>query len=417
MLIGPFTQLLTMASLPLRGPIADDQLEIIPDAGIVVRNGCIVEVGSFAELRIRYAEKKLVPVERNLVAFPGMIDAHTHLCWAGSRAADYALRLSGKSYLEIATAGGGILDTVRKTRAATSDELVQLTLQRANLLLSRGITTIEVKSGYGLTVHHELKILEAIADANRQTAADLVPTCLAAHVVPPEYEKGSVVSEEKYLTGRLNELLPEVKRRNLASRVDVFIEKGAFSEAAARYYLQAARDRGFDLVIHGDQFTVGAAAVANDLHALSIDHLEAAGAKEISTLAQGSTIAVALPGASLGLGEPFAPARKLLDAGNALAIASDWNPGSAPMGNLLAQAAILGAAQQLSTAEVWAAITYRAAAALKLGDRGKLQKGMKADIIAFQTNDYREVLYRQGELRPSIVIKNGKMLTINTKQL
>lgn len=411
-LIGPFSQLLTMALLPLRGALTDKQLEIIPDAGIAVHNGCIIETGCFEQMRLRYPDE-VIPIEGQWVAFPGMIDAHTHLCWSGSRAADYALRLSGKSYIEIAKAGGGILDTVQKTRTATFDELVQLTLQRANELLFKGVTTIEVKSGYGLTVDDELKMLEAIGEASQLTAADLVPTCLAAHVVPPEFQSGSESSEYEYLDWLISELLPEVKRRNLSSRVDLFIEDGAFSEHAASYYLKAARDMGFDLVIHGDQFNAGAAAIANKFGVLSIDHLEAADVSEIITLANGSTIAVALPGSSLGLGEPFAPARKLLDAGNSLAIASDWNPGSAPMGNLLLQAAVLGAAQHLSMAEVWAAITFRAAAALKMNDRGILQKNMKADIIAFQTNDYREVLYRQGELHPSLIIKNGNILTRN----
>jgi imidazolonepropionase len=411
-LIGPFSQVLTMALLPLRGALTDNQLEIVPDAGIAVLNGSIAEVGNFDQMRLKYPDS-IIALEGKWVAFPGMIDAHTHLCWSGSRAADYALRLSGKSYVEIAKAGGGILDTVQKTRAATFDELVQLTLKRANNLLLKGVTTIEVKSGYGLSVEDELKILEAIGEANRQTSADLVPTCLAAHVVPPEFQSNAESSEYEYLNYLISELLPEVKRRKLSSRIDIFVEEGAFTEQGALNYLKAAKDMGFDLVIHGDQFNTGAAAIANKLSVGSIDHLEAADVSEIITLANGTSVTIALPGASLGLGVPFAPARKLLDAGNSLAIASDWNPGSAPMGNLLMQAAVLGAAQHLTMAEVWAALTFRAAAALKLGDRGILQKDMKADIIAFQTNDYREVLYRQGELHPSLIIKNGIIITSN----
>lgn len=418
MIIGSFAQLLSLSSLPLRGPVSDDQLEIIPDAGIVVRDGLIVETGKFADLKQRYPDEELSLLEGDYVAFPGLIDAHTHLCWAGSRAGDYARRLAGTSYLAIAKAGGGIQDTVRKTRAASRDDLVQLILQRANEHLHRGVTTIEVKSGYGLSVDEELKILEAIQEADKQCEADLIATCLAAHIVPPEFKEADATQESpefRYLEELITRLLPEIRRRNLCNRVDIFVEKGAFSTEAALGYLLAAGDLGFDRVIHGDQFTVGAAELANEVQAISIDHLEAADVSEIITLANGTTIPVALPGASIGLGEPFAPARKLLDAGTSLAIASDWNPGSAPMGNLLTQAAILGAAQQLSMAEVWAAITFRAAAALKLTDRGTLQPGKKADFIAFQTNDYREVLYRQGELRPSLVFKNGipHPLTVN----
>jgi imidazolonepropionase len=205
------------------------------------------------------------------------------------------------------------------------------------------------------------------------------------------------------------ELLPEIKNRNLSNRIDIFVEKGAFSVDAAKKYLLKAHEMGFDVILHGDQFSTGSAQLANEVNALSIDHLEAADKQEIEILAKGNTIPVALPGASIGLSEPFASARKLLDAGTSLVIASDWNPGSAPMGDLLAQAAILGIYEKLSMAEVWAALTFRAAAALKLNDRGILKPGMKADFIAFKTNDYREILYRQGQLKPEKVWKNGKL--------
>jgi imidazolonepropionase len=428
MILGPFSQLVTMAHLPLRGALHDDVLEIIADAGIMISDGLITNVGSFDVLCNDFPEEKIHHLKDEYVAFPGMIDVHTHLCWAGSRAGDYAARVSGKSYLEIAEAGGGIMDTVRMTRAASKNELIAVTVQRANTLLRQGVTTIEVKSGYGLTVADELKILEAIQEANAVTAADLVSSCLAAHIVPIDFHGyttddhrnehsqtnhplQTVSKEYDYLRMLTEELLPEVKARNLSKRVDIFVEKGAFSVGAARDYLLEARKMGFDVLLHGDQFTNGTAELANEVKAISMDHLEAADIPEIITLANGNTIPVALPGASLGLGEPFAPARQLLDAGCPLVIASDWNPGSAPMGHLLTQAAILGAHQHLSMAEVWAAITYRAAASLRLTDRGVLQKGMKADLVVFQTNNYKEVLYRQGELRPAMVLKNGVIVS------
>ena len=327
-----------------------------------------------------------------------MIDAHTHICWAGSRARDYAMRLSGKSYIQIAEAGGGIWDTVTKTRQASFDQLVSSTIERADTLYKQGITTIEVKSGYGLTIEHELKILEAIAQANKTTRSDLVPTCLAAHILPKDFNG----NENEYLELISRELLPEIKRRKLANRVDIFVEKTAFSINAAKSYLTAAHENGFEIVLHGDQFSTGTAALATELNALSIDHLEAANDSEIALLAASNVIPVVLPGASLGLGEPFAPARKLLDAGTSLVIASDWNPGSAPMGDLLTSAAILGAMQKLTMAEVWAALTCRAAAALNKTDRGILKVGMKADFIVFKTNEYREILYNQGQLKPTM---------------
>lgn len=402
-LIGPFQQVITMAGLSLRGPLSDEQLEIVSLAGIVVENDTIVEAGNFDRLMNSYPEAQLELLKGEYVAFPSMIDVHTHCCWAGSRAGDYAARTGGKSYLEIAATGGGIMDTVRKTRAATKEELAELTLERANTLFARGITTVEIKSGYGLSVDEELKLLEAIQKAGLLSPADLIPTCLAAHTIPTGFRG----DERAYLHLMRTELLPEIKKRGLADRVDIFIEKGAFSVEAAREYLLKAKELGFDVVVHGDQFSSGTAKLAVELEAVSIDHLEAADEDEITILSKGNVIPVALPGASLGLGEPFAPARKLLDAGTSLVIASDWNPGSAPMGNLVAQASILGMAQKLSMAEVWAALTFRAAAALGLSDRGRLEPGMKADFIIYSTNDYREVLYRQGELIPSYVFKNN----------
>jgi len=405
-LTGPFKQLLTMDHLPDRGQLSDDQLEIIPDGGIVHREGKIIATGNFNALKEAYSDATIEWIEGDYVGLPGMIDVHTHICWAGSRANDYAMSLSGKSYLEIAAMGGGIWDTVRKTREATIEELAEYTQQRAMRVLRQGVTTIEVKSGYGLSVKEELKILEAIALVNKRSGAELIPTCLAAHILPKDF-KGT---EKEYLQLILNTLLPEVKKQKLADRVDIFVESSAFSVAEATNYLLKARELGFDIVLHGDQFSTGSVTVANAVNALSIDHLEAANVREIALLAEGNTIPVVLPGASIGLGVPFAPARKMLDVGTSLVIASDWNPGSAPMGNLLTEAAILGAMEKLTMCEVWAALTCRAAQALNKTDRGILKQGFVADILAFKTNDYKEILYRQGQLNAGIVWKKGEIV-------
>ncbi|MFT3737982.1 MAG: imidazolonepropionase [Breznakibacter sp.] len=403
-LIGPFTQLLPMDGLPAKGPIRDDMLPVICHGGILVHNGFVQAIGDFQQLKAQYNPAEIEHINGDYVALPGMIDVHTHICWAGSRANDYAMRVAGKSYLEIAASGGGIWDTVQKTRLASLSQLTELTVQRANKLLDQGITTIEIKSGYGLSTEHELKMLKAIAQANTQTQADLVATCLAAHIKPKDFEG----SEEHYLAYIANDLLPVVMQQGLAKRVDIFVEKSAFGVRAATAYLQKAKELGFSVVVHGDQFTPGAAALANQVGALSIDHLEAADDHDIELLAKGHTIPVVLPGASLGLGEPFAPARRLLDAGTSLVIASDWNPGSAPMGNLLTQAAVLGAVQRLSIAETLAALTVRAALALNLPDRGILKNGCLADFIAFPTDNYQEILYQQGGLKPGRVWKKGR---------
>ena len=388
-LSGPFTQLLTMENLPERGKLSDNQLEIIPDAGILHQDGVILEVGNFEQLRKENPGANIEFLEGDFVCLPGMIDVHTHICSAGSRANDYAMRLAGKTYLEIAEAGGGIWSTVMKTREAGMEELAALTVERAEKLYRQGITTLEVKTGYGLSVDDELKMLKAVQLANQETNADLIPTCLAAHIKPKDFTG----NEREYLQYIIENLLPEVRKQNLANRVDIFVEKGAFSVSDAKYYLSEAKKMGFDLVIHGDQFSANCASLAAEFQAISIDHLEYADDREIEILAKSDVIPVVLPGASIGLGERFAPARKLLDAGCSLVIASDWNPGSAPMGNLLVQAAILGAYEKLSMAETWAALTCRAARALKRNDIGVLKKGNKADFIVFETGDFREILY------------------------
>ncbi len=396
-----------MASLPIAGPITDDQLEVLEQAGVLLEGEKIVEVGSYAQL-LPQAEAKqyqLDRIEQPLVLLPGFIDAHTHLCFAGSRARDYAQRVAGKSYLEIARNGGGILDTVSKTRAATKEELLFSLRQRADRHLAEGVTTCEVKSGYGLTVADEIKMLEVIQRADQTHALDLVPTCLAAHLCPPEF-----ADSKTYLQHVLQELLPQVKERGLAQRVDIFIEETAFSEAEAMDYLLVAKNMGFDLTVHADQFSTGGSRVAAQVNALSADHLEASGLAEIALLKAAQVVATVLPGASLGLGMPYAPARTMLDGGLCVAIASDWNPGSAPLGDLLLQAALLGAAEKLTLAETFAGITYRAAQALNLKDRGRLEPGLLGDMIAFPTDHFQEILYQQGKLKPRLVWKKGKLI-------
>lgn len=407
-LIGPFTQLLTMNDLPLKGTIADTQLEIISNAGILVDAGNITELGDYFMLEQKALQYHFdfERIETDMVALPGFIDAHTHLCWAGSRAGDYAKRLSGKSYLEIANDGGGIWSTVLKTRSASLEQLVEITSVRANQQLREGITTIEVKSGYGLSTDDELKMLRAIQKAD--TTANLIPTCLAAHICPKDFKGTS----SAYLSQIMNTLLPVVKKENLSKRIDIFIEDSAFSIDEAREYLQKAKNMGFDLVIHGDQFTIGGSQLAVEFDAVSVDHLEASDEAAIQLLAKSDVVATVLPGASLGLGIPFAQARKLLNSGACLAIASDWNPGSAPNGDLLMQATLLGVFEKLTIAETLAGITVRAAKALNLTNRGVLKKGNLADIVAFPTNDFREIIYQQGRMKPEIVWKLGNTIIV-----
>lgn len=404
-LIGPFAQLLPMSGLPKKGPIKDSAMTIIAEGGILLRGDKIVAIGSFETLIKKYKkyQPEIIELTTPQVGLPGLIDAHTHICFAGTRAKDYAMRNAGQTYLEIAKAGGGIWDSVTQTRQASEVELANGVQKRATKLLQNGITTIEVKSGYGLSVAAELKMLRAIKKANKQTPADLVATCLAAHIFPKDF-KGSIA---QYLAQISGEVFPILQKEKLAFRVDAFIEEGAFSPKVIAPYLKKAKKMGFDICIHADQFHTGGSAVAVAYQAISADHLEASTEKEIALLAKSEVVAMALPGASIGLGCGFTPTRKLLDAGACLAIASDWNPGSAPMGDLVTQAAILGTFQKLSNAEVLSGMTFRAAAALNLFDRGQLKPDFLADFITFPTNDYREILYQQGQLKPEQVWKRG----------
>ena len=406
-LIGPISQLVTLRDLSLKGPINDSALHTISNAGIAIDNDTIVAVDTWDALLAAYPNAMITELNGTYVAVPGYIDCHTHLCFGGNRARDFALRNAGVSYLEIAQSGGGIWDTVTQTRKCTEHELTQIVIKNANQQLQLGITTIEVKSGYGLSVEEEIKMLRAIRNGNKETAADLVATCLAAHLTPKDFSG----TNEDYLNYLVTNLFPVLQSEKLTNRIDAFIETSAFSASEIAPYLQSAKELGFDITIHADQFTTSGSEIAVQYGALSADHLEASGDKEIELLAQSKTIAVALPGASVGLGCAFAPARKILDKGGALAIASDWNPGSAPMGDLICQASILATFEKLTTAEVFAGITFRAAAALNLFDRGRLIAGNKADFVLYPSNDYRDILYYQGSLRPSKVWKSGKLVS------
>lgn len=408
-LIGPFKQIVTLANLPLRGKLSDEQLEIITDGGILINEENKIEsVGNFEELKatvmLSEVETSVEEITGDKIVLPAFIDAHTHICFGGNRANDFAMRNAGKTYLEIAEAGGGIWSSVQHTRQASEEELLKTLLERIESLVALGITTIEIKSGYGLNEREEMKMLRAIQKAQEKTTATLVPTCLAAHLKPKDFTG----TTKEYLDYVFDEILPEVREENLAKRVDIFIEKSAFQPEESKEFLLKTKVLGFDITVHADQFTPGSSRIAVEVGALSADHLEATSDEDIEFIAKSETVATALPGASLGLGEPFTPARKLLDAGAILAIASDWNPGSAPMGNLITQASILATYEKLTTAEVLSGITFRAAKALNLNDRGILEKSKKADFAVFDTDNFQNVLYHQGSLKASSVYIDGK---------
>ena len=420
-LIGPFSQALTLRGLPRAGALSDQQLEVIHQAGVVISGSSIVAVGPWDDLLTRYSDVEIQRIEklceerglstnRGFTLTPGLVDAHTHLCFAGSRARDYTDRLNGVSYEEITARGGGIRETMTHTREADINDLCHENGARLDEHLKRGVTTVEVKSGYGLSVAEELKQLRAIKQMGERRSQRLISTCLAAHVLPPEYGGVRQTGIKSYLNDIATKLLPQIRAEALTRRVDAFIEPSAFPVELARPYLEQARAMGFELTVHADQFQRGGAQLAAELGAQSADHLEASIEEDLIALHTAGVSAVALPGASLGLGIPFTPARRALDLGLSLVIASDWNPGSAPMGHLLLQASVLGASERLCGAEIWAGMTSRAAIALGLERVGELNVNWSADLLAFPVEDYREILYHQGMIHPTCVWARGRLI-------
>ena len=390
-----------MANLPERGAISDNSLEIIDDGGVVIEDGKIIEVSDFLSLSKNDLDVREITYP--CVLLPGFIDSHTHVCHYGNRSDEYAKRNSGISYQQILEEGGGIHNTMNSTSNSTDEQLTDDTLNRLKRHFQEGVLTCEVKSGYAPNLEDEVRMLRIINEIDSSNDIDLIPTCLAAHVTPKKYE-----SSKKYLDSIVNDLLPIIKEENLSNRVDIFIEEKAFSVTEASNFLEKIKS-DFYITAHANQFTSGGLKVGVDNGAVSVDHLEVITDQEIDYLSKSATAGVVLPGCSLGLGIPFAPARKLLDYNCKVSIASDWNPGSAPMGDLLMQASLLGSTEKLSNAEVLAGITCRSANALSIEDRGSLENGKIADMIGFKTNDFRDILYNQGKLKPSFICKRGKI--------
>ena len=400
-LIGPFSQIITMSNLPLKGSITDEKLEIIENGGVIIDGNKILDVGKFSDLVKK--EKNIFEIDFQSVLVPGFIDCHTHICHYGSRSEEYSKRNAGMSYQQILSEGGGIHNTMTATENASDEELEKVTVSRLDRHFNEGVLTCEIKSGYGSDLNQEVRLLNIINKINKNHAMGIIPTCLAAHVTPKIYNSSS-----EYLNKIIEELIPVLEKKKLTNRIDVFIEEKAFSVSESFDYLSQLKNK-FDITVHANQFSSGGVKVGVDCGAKSVDHLEVIDDNEIRYLSNSNTSAVVLPGCSLGLGIPFAPARKLLDNNCKLSIATDWNPGSAPMGDLLQQSSLLGSIEKLSSAEVFSAITYRSADALGLNDRGKIEKEKLADFIGFKTDNYRDILYNQGKLKPSFICKRGEI--------
>ncbi len=337
---------------------------------------------------------------RGLSALPGLVDCHTHACFAGDRVEEFALRSAGASYEELHAAGGGILSTVRATRAAGEDGLQAALALHRGWMLRAGTTTFEAKSGYGLDRDTELAQLRVIR------AAGGVPTWLGAHAVPPEFEDGG---PDAYLDFLLEDVLPEAA--SLAEAADVFLERGAFDADQARRYLTACREAGLVLRLHGDQFTEsGAVALAIELAARSVDHLESTGPAGVAALAASDVAAVLLPASALFLGRPMPPARGLADAGAIVALATDFNPGSAFCESLPLVCGLACTQLRLSPAEALVACTVNGAHVLGQADRkGRLAQGFDADVVLLDADDWRYLAYHLGGPVVHSVVQGGRI--------
>lgn len=416
MLIHSASQLLTLQGGPQRGSMLG-RLGIIPDGAVLIRDGLIADVGSSADLRAAHPDEPALDAAQRVV-MPGFVDPHTHLVWADDRAAEFEMRLQGKTYLEIMAAGGGIVSTMRTTRGASHADLLSQTRARAESIFRHGTTTVEAKTGYGLETQSELRQLAVLLDLDQAGPLEIVPTFLGAHAIPSEYKD----DPQAFTRLVCEEMLPATKqwwREHAADKplpfVDVFCETGAFTLGQSRDILETARGLGFPLKIHADEFdNLGGASLAAQLQAASADHLVKTSAQDIAALAASDTVAVSLPCTPFGLADPhYTPAREIIAANGLLAIASDINPGTGWCENMQFVIALACRYLRLTPAQAVAAATINSAAAIQRSDRiGSIETGKQADLIILSVDDYRHLGYRFGTNLVHTVIKRGMVYPV-----
>jgi imidazolonepropionase len=374
-------------------------VDVIQDAFVLCENGRVAATGSMRDLGALDGEVREID-GRGLSAIPGLVDCHTHACFAGDRVEEFSLRAGGATYEELHARGGGILSTVRATRAAGQEELTAALAEHMVWMLAAGTTTFEAKSGYGLDRETELAQLRAVA------AAGGIPTWLGAHTVPPEYAESGA---DAYVDFLLEDVLPDAAR--IAEAADVFLERGSFDAGQARRYLTACREAGLALRLHGDQFTeAGAIPLAIELGACSVDHLEATGRGGVTALAASDVTGVLLPASALFLNRPMPPARALVDAGAAVALATDFNPGSAFCESLPLVCSLAATQMAISPEEALTACTVNAAHVLGRADRkGRVAPGFDADVVLVAAEDWRHIAYHLGGPVVHLVIAGGEI--------
>lgn len=410
-------QLVTCASggKPKRGGEMLD-VGIIENGAVAIADGKFVAVGTSHDIRAFVADQTIDAEGR--VVCPGFVDPHTHIVYAGDRLAEFELKIKGADYLEILAAGGGILSTVWHTRNASTDELIEQGKKRLDKMLACGTTTCEIKTGYGLDTKTELKMLAVIEELDKQHPINIVPTFMAAHTVPSEY-KGNTAGYVDLICG---EMLPQAWDWYAASHfvgngtpffADIFCEKNAFDLEETRRILETAKTLWFGLKAHVDQFTnLGGSHLAAEMGAVSIDHLDAISDKEIAELSKSDTVGVVIPTENFNAGKTqFANARKMIDAGCAIAISTDYNPGSAPCPSMPMAMAIACRYQKLLPAEALNAATINAAFAIGLGEtHGSIEVGKHADLLLLDSSDYRQIAYEFGGNPVERIVKSGKLI-------
>ncbi len=386
-----------------------NNLDVLTGHSIIIENDLIVDFIANDKIE-KYKFDNIINV-KDKVVLPGLVECHTHTAFTGSRAEEFRLRLQGKSYEEIAESGGGINSTVEAVRKATFDDLIRVIKPRIDYFISQGITTLEIKSGYGLSYYDEIKLLQVISELNKIYPIDIKATFLGAHTFPPEYKN----DHSKYLKIINDELIPYIAKNNLAEFCDAFCESTAFSAGEVNRIFENAKKNGLKLRLHTDQFnSIGGIDIALKNNALSVDHLEVLPDNKILDLAKSDTVCVLLPGVSFFLNYSYAPARKLLDNNAIVALATDFNPGSSYISNLNLIMSLAAIKMNMTIEETITAVTLNAANALNMQKSvGSLEIGKKADFSIFDTTEYSDIVYNVGKNLNSITIKNGKVIFQN----